>query len=460
MIDSHSKQLERLFLDYYKVKPTTIEPLDLHASDRVYYRLTSDDITCIGTFSKNLAMNQTFIDVATQLQCAGIPSARHLITDLTGTYYLQEDLGSKNALEYLQEHPEKQDQIIKKSIALAADMHHRTPWKDDRNTTVARATIRGDLNNFITYFIHKLYARIPEGLVQELDRVQACFELLPLSQYSFTHRDFQLRNIVVNDDVLSVVDFQNALFAPSTYDLASLLFSSRLALPIASINDYISYYEDYIGKIYSSQDKGIRYAVFCNALCRALQILGAYGKISIQGNRKQFLKSIGTSQRNLQKILTVLKQEFNVSFPVLDSISRDIFEFPTTLKEIPVELISFSYSGVQMPELHPRHINLVFDARMFTNPGRDEILKLLTGKDKKIQDYVMQAPEYDLFINAITDTIISIYKSKYAFSAPITKVCVFIGCTGGRHRSVASVELIAQKLVNSGLVITKKHLNL
>lgn len=460
MIDLHSKQLERLFLDYYKVTPAAIEPLDLHASDRIYYRLSYDQIACIGTYSKSIEINKTFMSIAVQLQKAGIPSAKPLVIDQTGTYYLQEDLGLRNALEYLKEYPEKQDEIIKKSIRLAADMHHLTHWNNDRDMTSAIAIIHDDVHNFITCFIQKLYARIPEGLLQELERIQALFRALPLSQYAFTHRDFQLRNIIVNGDVLSVVDFQNALFAPGAYDIASLLFSSRLALPIVSINNYISYYEDYIRETYAKHDTSIRYAVFCSALCRVLQVLGAYGKISIQGNKKQFLKSIGKSQQNLQKILAVIKQEFGESFPVLSAISNDVFEFPVTLKEIPIELISFSYSCAQMPELHPRHINLVFDARMFTNPGRDEKLKPFTGRDKEIQDYVMQSPEYNLFINTISDTITSIYNSNYTYSAPITKMCVFIGCTGGRHRSVASVELIAQKLAHLGLVITKKHLNI
>jgi RNase adaptor protein for sRNA GlmZ degradation len=189
--------------------------------------------------------------------------------------------------------------------------------------------------------------------------------------------------------------------------------------------------------------------------------LGSYGKISIKGDKKQFLVSIPKALGNLKKVLQVLETDYNFSFPNLSVLVNIPLSFPSLLQDIPLELISFSYASNQIPILHPHCINLVFDARMFQNPGRDPDLKLLTGKDNLIQRYVAQSPEFNKFIESILETIHAIRSSTYDYSAPITDIRIHIGCTGGRHRSVAAVELILKKMTMiTNCKISAQHLNL
>ena len=461
MIDIHKNQLTALFTHYYGTPPVEVVIISPHASDRTYYRLSSHDENCIGTYSRQRDVNRAFIDIAALLSKAHIPCAQVLIVNESGDYYLQEDLGTYNALEHIEQNKNSLEDVLEKSLFLAGDMHRRVEVSRNQGIADALEVIKGDMDNFINDFVKQLFANVPEGLSEELERVHSLFTEIPVSSYSFVHRDFQLRNIVVSDEKLSLVDFQNALYAPSAYDIASLLFSSRLDVPINEVDDYIRTYATHILSDYQQTlPTDLRKQVYVTGLCRVIQALGAYGRVGITGNKKQFLDSIAKAQRNLRKILQVLSNDYSESFPVLTSLAQESLEFPKDLQSIPVELISFSYANRQFPELHQRHINLVFDARMFNNPGRHSVLKLLTGKDKEIQDYVTQAPEFVLFINTITNTILSIYQSNYPYSAPITKMCVYIGCTGGRHRSVSSVELVAEQLADSGLVVRKKHLNI
>ncbi len=461
MIDTHKKQLTDLFIRYYGIPPVDVVMISPHASDRIYYRLSSGDKNCIGTYSAQLDVNQSFFKIATLLAHAVIPCAQVLIVNKQGDYYLQEDLGSYNALECIERNPDSLENILEKSLFLAGDMHQRTEAPRNQNIADALEVIKGDMDNFMNDFIKQLFTKAPEGLNAELERIYSLFTEIPNSSYSFVHRDFQLRNIVVSGEKLSVVDFQNALYAPRAYDIASLLFSSRLDVSISEIDDYIRRYVIHVlNNHQQTLTVDLRKQVYVMGLCRVVQALGAYGRVGIRGNKKQFLDSIAKGQRNLSKILQVLTNDYGESFPVLDNLAREPLIFPKEVRSIPVELVSFSYASHQFPELHPRHINLVFDARMFNNPGRHPTLKLLTGKDKEIQDFVTQSPEFVLFVNTITNTILSIYQSSYPYSAPITKVCVYVGCTGGRHRSVSSVELVAQQLSGSGLMVHKKHLNL
>lgn len=58
----------------------------------------------------------------------------------------------------------------------------------------------------------------------------------------FTHRDYHSRNLMVDGDRLGVIDFQDALLGPATYDLASLLRDSYVALDEVFVDEMIDRY--------------------------------------------------------------------------------------------------------------------------------------------------------------------------------------------------------------------------
>jgi len=104
-----------------------------------------------------------------------------------------------------------------------------------------------------------------------------------------------------------------------------------------------------------------------------------------------------------------------------------------------VSLISFAY-----PAGLPREAELVFDARFLRNPHYDPILRPKTGLDPDVASYVEADPDYVPFVEKITDLLTLLLPrfvqegKKYASIA--------IGCTGGRHRSVRVVEVLAERL--------------
>ena len=56
------------------------------------------------------------------------------------------------------------------------------------------------------------------------------------------HRDYHSRNLMLHDETLYVIDFQDARMGPDTYDLASLLRDSYVDLPDAAVDDLIDYF--------------------------------------------------------------------------------------------------------------------------------------------------------------------------------------------------------------------------
>ncbi|WP_034300780.1 RNase adapter RapZ [Alkalibacterium sp. AK22] len=115
-----------------------------------------------------------------------------------------------------------------------------------------------------------------------------------------------------------------------------------------------------------------------------------------------------------------------------------------------VEMVSFGFKyGV------PIDADVVMDVRFLPNPHYIEELRPQTGMDKAVYDYVMQQTETEHFYKKFTDLLeytLPGYKKEGK-----SNLTIAIGCTGGKHRSVALVERIARKLKLDGYPVNISH---
>lgn len=96
----------------------------------------------------------------------------------------------------------------------------------------------------------------------------------------------------------------------------------------------------------------------------------------------------------------------------------------------------------------PQDSNYVFDVRFLPNPFYVPELKPLTGKDPAVQEYLMSFPETNEFLEQsgrFLDFVIPRY-----LETGKAQLHVAIGCTGGRHRSVACAEWLRIRYENLG----------
>ena len=103
----------------------------------------------------------------------------------------------------------------------------------------------------------------------------------------------------------------------------------------------------------------------------------------------------------------------------------------------------------------PAEADWVLDVRFLPNPFYVPALKGLTGRNKKVKDYVLGGEEAEKFAGRITGMILDLIPSyiregKYHLT-------VAVGCTGGRHRSVVMAEEIARRLAENGRHAVIKH---
>jgi UPF0042 nucleotide-binding protein len=118
-----------------------------------------------------------------------------------------------------------------------------------------------------------------------------------------------------------------------------------------------------------------------------------------------------------------------------------------------VSVVSFGYKyGV------PVDADLVADCRFLPNPRWVDALAPLTGQDERVRDYVLTAPgavEFlDAYVGALRVTFDGYKREGKQY------VTLAIGCTGGKHRSVAMAGQIADRLAGSGLSIQVLHRDL
>ncbi|MDR2820274.1 MAG: RNase adapter RapZ [Desulfovibrio sp.] len=123
------------------------------------------------------------------------------------------------------------------------------------------------------------------------------------------------------------------------------------------------------------------------------------------------------------------------------------------LRTLRVNLISFGFKyGV------PREADMVFDLRFLPNPYFVEELRPLSGKDSKVSEYIFASQNVLAFRDKLLELLF--------FMLPLMenegryRVSIAIGCTGGRHRSVAVAEDIFKSLHQADYLVSLEHRHL
>jgi len=134
---------------------------------------------------------------------------------------------------------------------------------------------------------------------------QRIAELLAAQPRVFTHRDYHSRNLMVDDGRLGVLDFQDALMGPATYDLASLLRDAYIALEESLIDELVQYYLDRMaeqGAVWADR-AAFRRLFDLTSIQRNLKAAGRFVYIDQVKKNPKFLSDIprvlGYVRRNL-----------------------------------------------------------------------------------------------------------------------------------------------------------------
>jgi UPF0042 nucleotide-binding protein len=106
----------------------------------------------------------------------------------------------------------------------------------------------------------------------------------------------------------------------------------------------------------------------------------------------------------------------------------------------------------------PIDADIVMDVRFLPNPHWEEALRPLTGHDPAVRDFVLERAQASDFLDRFEGLMLSLLPS-YEVEGK-SYLTVAVGCTGGRHRSVAVVEELASRLREHGYAVRTGHRDL
>jgi aminoglycoside/choline kinase family phosphotransferase len=467
--------LQRLFEKHFHAPAQEVHPLQgqLGGSGRILVRLTGGGHTAIGVLYAQREENTAFLEFSKHFHRHGLPVPEIYEEDLPSGAYLEEDLGDETLFQFLMENrdgegvaPRVVDAyrrvvavLPRFQIEAGRDLNYKVCYP---RATFDRQSIGWDLNYFKYYFLR--LAGVPfneQALEDDFSRLTKF--LLSASHDYFLYRDFQSRNIMLRDGQPFFLDYQGGRKGALQYDVASLLFDGKAALPPELRQELLDHYLDCLAGFVKMERAEFMKHYYAYVYVRIMQALGAYGYRGFYERKAHFLQSVPYALENLRWLAENV--QLPIALPTLLECFRAMQDSPmlqglaTSIRTLTVRIFSYSFHRQMPSDVSGHGGGFVFDARSLPNPGREERFRTLTGKDAPVVEYLNQEESVHQFLAnvvSLVDATVRTYLHR-GFSS----LMVSFGCTGGQHRSVYLAERLAKHLRGmSGVEVIVRHVEL
>jgi aminoglycoside/choline kinase family phosphotransferase len=182
-----------------------------------------------------------------------------------------------------------------------------------------------ELNHFTDYAIRDRMPGMPrpEDEKEIEEHFNRIVDMLLVVPYTLTHRDYQIDNLLVQDEEIKVIDFQDALMGPIPYDLACLLYDRDTADILGDdliehlVYYYADQYESESGESIS-RDEFRGHFDLC-VLHRAFKVVGRFYYIHSVKKRDEFLKWIPPMCRAIRTYL--------MRFPEMEGLQKTLAKY-------------------------------------------------------------------------------------------------------------------------------------
>ena len=471
-MDQITKDIGDLFAAYSQEAVLSIDKIPQSGSIRIYYRIRTAGGSFIATYGINIKENLSFINFSRHFKTKDCPVPEIFTVNTEGTIYIQEDFGDISLLNRLEESGPSDEvyNLFRKSLKSLAHLQIQGDKGMDyenwclTSSEFGKQAILSDLLYFKYYFLDTLQ------LPYDKEKLIADFEIfsaeLGNTEYKyFMFRDFQSRNILIENEEVHFIDYQGGMKGAMQYDVASMLWQAKAELNEAWKHGLLEYYMDCVeaelGAPFNKKKFIQQYHGY--VLIRLMQVLGAYGFRGLFERKAHFLVSIPLGLKNLRSFLH--QYPMAKSVPEFERILNLIVEDHIIERFIPpranaetplvVHINSFSYKKSIPPDTRGNGGGFVFDCRAILNPGRLEVFKSKTGRDKEVKDFLEQQTKMPEYLNSVFD-LVDISVEDY-INRGFESLMVNFGCTGGQHRSVYAADSLARHLKNKFGVTVEVH---
>lgn len=460
--------LQKLFTDHFKEEVVDFAALPVSGSSRKYFRMRGQNNAAVGAFNTDTRENRAFLYLSKHFRSAELPVPEIYIADIENHIYLQQDLGDDTLFSFLNKQrqsgsfPEDVKSIYRKVVSDLPLFQVNGHKGLDYSYCYPRAafdkqSMLWDLNYFKYYFLKLANISFDEQSLED-DFHRFTDLMLQSPQDFFMYRDFQSRNIMLNNKTLYYIDYQGGRKGSPAYDLASLLYDAKANLPQDFRQELLELYIQSASKHYSIHPDKFTDTFYHYVYIRLMQAMGAYGFRGFYEKKEIFLQSIPYALKNLNWMIEHhhLPAGFSTLPAVLGTLPASPYLKSLGKPALTVVIRSFSYKNGIPSENSVHGGGFVFDCRALPNPGRYPEYQNVTGKDQLVIDYLSKEKEVaDFLFNVynIVDQSVKNYLERN-----FERLTVNFGCTGGQHRSVYSAERLKEHLVQKfGITVLIEH---
>ena len=293
----------------------------------------------IGILYKKREENVAFLEFSRHFRRHGLPVPEIYGEDLEHNAYLEEDLGDTTLFQLLSQNRDGENiapeviEAYRKAIAVLPRFQIEAGKTLDYQVAYPRASfdrqsIAWDLSYFKYYFLRLAGVDFNEQGLE--DDFQTLTEfLLAADREYFLYRDFQSRNIMLRDGQPWFLDYQGGRKGALQYDIASLLYDAKAALPPNVRQHLLDYYLDALAKfIPLDREEFLRY-YYGYVYVRIMQALGAYGFRGFYERKPLFLQSVPYALKNVRWLLH--NTELPIALPVLTGAFRAMLASDTLM---------------------------------------------------------------------------------------------------------------------------------
>jgi aminoglycoside/choline kinase family phosphotransferase len=467
--------LTKLFEQHFHSPVERVQPLQgqLGGSGRNIIRLAGANFSAIGILYAVHEENVAFLEFSRHFRRHSLPVPEIYAEDLGHGAYLEEDLGDTTLFEFLSKNRAGQDiaaeavEAYRQVVALlprfqieaGRDLNYKVCYP---RASFDRQSIAWDLNYFKYYFLRLAGISFNEQALENDFHHLSKFLLSAPRDY-FLYRDFQSRNVMWREGRPYFLDYQGGRKGALQYDIASLLFDAKADLPPELRQQLLDHYLDTLAHFITFERAAFLQHYYAYVYVRLMQALGAYGFRGFYERKTHFLESVPYALKNLRWLLHNVK--LPLALPALTDAfksmlgSEKLQSLASQGKNLVVRIFSFSFHRGQPKDEAGHGGGFVFDARSLPNPGREEGLQTLTGKDAPVIDYLNEYDSVRQFLAAamtLVDATVNNYQRR-----GFKSLMVSFGCTGGQHRSVYLAEQLAKHLLGRPeLEVVVRHLEL
>ena len=295
-MQSRENALKEWLINTLQQKDFILKPLTGDASFRKYYRINYSGLSQIVMDAPPGKEDLVpFINVAKTLRNAAVRTPEIIAQDLQQGFLLLSDFGDELLLNHLK--VDTVDAYYKQAIDTLLKIQ-QCPINDKALPSFDKAHMLQEMNLCPEWFL-KAYLSLNLSQEEE-DTVDSSLNWIATEvckqPLTFIHRDYHSRNLMVIEGVaennLGVIDFQDAMRGPITYDLVSLLKDCYISWPRADILRWIEifYAKNSFAQEYSLSEF-IRAFDICG-LQRHIKVLGIFCRLYLRDKKPAYLQHL------------------------------------------------------------------------------------------------------------------------------------------------------------------------